>query len=61
MSEQSRQPLEETPEVAAAVEDDVAVPQFITGGGPDADTPEFLEPTAGSSAPEQAGDGPTAD
>ena len=43
MTEQ-QQPLEETPEVAAAVEDDVAVPQFITGGGPDADTPEFRAP-----------------
>ena len=38
------QPLEETPEVADAVEDDVAVDAFITGGGPDADTPEFREP-----------------
>ncbi|HEX8627491.1 MAG TPA: hypothetical protein VF755_04900 [Catenuloplanes sp.] len=39
-----RQPLEETPEVAAAVRDDSTVPQLATGGGPDEDTPEFLEP-----------------
>jgi hypothetical protein len=44
MTEQNRQPLEETQEVADAVEDDVAVDAFITGGGPDADTPEFLQP-----------------
>jgi hypothetical protein len=46
MSEPELQPLEETPEVAAAVEDDVTVPQFVTGGGPDADTPEFREPAS---------------
>jgi hypothetical protein len=40
------QPLEETPEVADAVEDDVAVSAFITGGGPDEDTPQFLPPGA---------------
>jgi hypothetical protein len=51
MSEQDLQPLEETPEVAAAVEDDVTVPQFITGGGPDADTPEFREPVGVDEAP----------
>lgn len=39
-----RQPLEETQEVADAVEDDVTVGAFITGGGPDEDTPEFREP-----------------
>ncbi|MFG1602696.1 hypothetical protein [Actinoplanes sp. NPDC049265] len=38
------QPLEERPEVADAIEDDVAVDAFITGGGPDADTPEFVAP-----------------
>src|SRR3954463_8662986 len=38
------QPLEETPEVADAVEDDVAVSAFVTGGGPDSDNPEFLQP-----------------
>ncbi|AGZ45794.1 hypothetical protein [Actinoplanes friuliensis] len=44
MTDQNRQPLEESPEVADAVEDDVAVDAFITGGGPDADNPEFLQP-----------------
>lgn len=44
MTDENRQPLEETEEVASAVEDDVAVSAFITGGGPDADTPQFLEP-----------------
>lgn len=42
--EQNVRPLEETPEVAAAVADDVAVDAFITGGGTDSDTPPFLEP-----------------
>jgi len=37
-------PLEENPEVADAIEDDVAVDAFITGGGTDRDTPEFLAP-----------------
>jgi hypothetical protein len=40
------QPLEETPEVADAIEDDVTVDAFITGGGRDADTPEFRPPGA---------------
>jgi len=44
MIDEYRQPLEETEEVANAVADDVAVPAFITGGGPDADTPEFVRP-----------------
>jgi hypothetical protein len=44
MTEQNREPLEESPEVADAVADDVAVDAFITGGGPDSDTPEFLQP-----------------
>ena len=44
--EQNLRPLEETPEVADAVADDVAVDAFITGGGTDSDTPEFLEPGA---------------
>ena len=39
-----QQPLEERPEIADAIEDDVAVDAFVTGGGPDADTPEFLAP-----------------
>jgi hypothetical protein len=37
-------PLEETNEVADAVEDDVAVDAFITGGGTDRDNPDFLQP-----------------
>jgi hypothetical protein len=45
MTEEIR-PLEETPEVADAVADDVAVQAFVTGGGPDADNPEFLQPGA---------------
>jgi hypothetical protein len=57
-----QQPLEERPEVADAVQDDVAVDAFITGGGPDADTPEFQAPgeepeSPGSQAP---GDEPEA-
>jgi hypothetical protein len=44
MTEQHREPLEETQEVADAVADDVAVDAFITGGGTDSDTPEFLQP-----------------
>ena len=44
MTEEYRPPLEESPEVADAIEDDVAVDAFKTGGGPDADNPEFLQP-----------------
>jgi hypothetical protein len=44
MTEQNRRPLEETQEVADAVEDDVAVDAFITGGGADSDNPAFLAP-----------------
>jgi hypothetical protein len=44
MTDEYRGPLEERSEVADAVADDVAVDAFITGGGPDADTPEFLAP-----------------
>jgi hypothetical protein len=44
MTEPYQQPLEETQEVADAVEDDVKVSAFMTGGGPDADSPEFREP-----------------
>jgi hypothetical protein len=44
MTEQNQPPLEESPEVADAVADDVAVGAFITGGGPDQDNPEFLPP-----------------
>jgi hypothetical protein len=39
MTDQHRRPLEETQEVADAIEDDVAVSAFMTGGGPDADNP----------------------
>jgi len=44
MTEPNVQPLEETPEVADAIEDDVAVDAFITGGGPDPDNPQFQQP-----------------
>lgn len=44
MTEQDRPPLEETQEVADAIEDDVAVDAFVTGGGPDSENPQFLEP-----------------
>jgi hypothetical protein len=44
MTDENRQPLEETPEVANAVADDVAVSAFATGGGPDSDNPEFRQP-----------------
>jgi hypothetical protein len=44
MTDEYRRPLEESEEVADAVADDVAVDAFITGGGSDADTPEFLQP-----------------
>ncbi|MFJ6165667.1 hypothetical protein ACIQH6_11160 [Micromonospora orduensis] len=39
-----RPPLEESPEMAAAVDDDSTVPQLSGGGGPDRDTPAFAEP-----------------
>ncbi|MFF5055759.1 hypothetical protein ACFY1S_21510 [Micromonospora sp. NPDC000663] len=39
-----RRPLEESPEMAAAVDDDSTVPQLSGGGGPDRDTPSFAEP-----------------
>jgi hypothetical protein len=44
MTDENRPPLEESQEVADAVEDDVAVDAFITGGGPDRDNPDFLQP-----------------
>jgi hypothetical protein len=44
MTEQNRPPLEESREVADAIEDDVAVDAFVTGGGPDSENPQFLEP-----------------
>jgi hypothetical protein len=41
-------PLEETPEVESAVEDETTVPQLVTDGGGDADTPTFTSPDEGS-------------
>jgi hypothetical protein len=38
------QPLEERAEVLDAIDDDVAVDAFMTGGGPDAQTPTFRPP-----------------
>lgn len=49
-----RQPLEETPEVAAAVDDDTTVPQLMTGGGPDEQTPDFQEPAPADPEPAPA-------
>ena len=57
-TEQHRAPLEETPEVAAAVADDTTVPQLITGGGPDADTPEFRAPTEPGADPDRPDEAP---
>ncbi|AVT31554.1 hypothetical protein C6361_21065 [Plantactinospora sp. BC1] len=37
-------PLEESPEVAAAIEDDAAVPQLAADGGPGAENPDFVDP-----------------
>ncbi|MEV4760675.1 hypothetical protein AB0J86_37010 [Micromonospora sp. NPDC049559] len=37
-------PLEEYPDVADAIDDDITAPPLRTGGGPDADTPAFREP-----------------
>jgi RNA polymerase sigma-70 factor (ECF subfamily) len=52
-----REPLEETPEAAAAVEDETTVSELASAGGPSPDEqdPEFREP-----ADEAAGPGPTA-
>jgi hypothetical protein len=47
VSEREFEPLEESPEVAAAVEDDTTVPQLIDQGPPDEDTPEFRPPVTG--------------
>ncbi|SCE93904.1 hypothetical protein [Micromonospora chokoriensis] len=45
MTDRDRQPpLEESPEVASAVDDDSTVTQLRTGGGPDRDNPAFAEP-----------------
>ncbi|MEV4663752.1 hypothetical protein AB0J85_17600 [Micromonospora echinofusca] len=37
-------PLEESPEMAAAAEDDTGIAQLMTGGGADRDTPSFTGP-----------------
>jgi hypothetical protein len=41
-----REPLEETPEAAAAVDDETTVSELATGGGPspDHEDPQFREP-----------------
>ncbi|MEV0153288.1 hypothetical protein AB0H57_06030 [Micromonospora sp. NPDC050686] len=45
MTDRDRErPLEESPEVAAAVDDETTVPQLVTGGGTDPDNPSFAEP-----------------
>jgi hypothetical protein len=36
-------PLEESPEMAAAADDETTVPQLVTDGGADPDTPAFRE------------------
>src|SRR4051794_22635299 len=46
MSDELRPPLEESEEVADAIQDDVAVDAFLTDGGADPDNPQFLEPGA---------------
>ncbi|MFG1676839.1 hypothetical protein [Micromonospora sp. NPDC049282] len=51
-------PLEETPEVAAAVDDDSTVPQLHTGGA-DPDNPTFTDPdgaVADTGSPDILGD-----
>ncbi|WP_434741455.1 hypothetical protein [Micromonospora sp. SH-82] len=42
--DQNRRPLEETPEAAAAVDDESTVPQLRTGGGADRNDPGFTGP-----------------
>ncbi|MGC5020511.1 hypothetical protein [Micromonospora sp. DT47] len=52
-------PLEESPEAAAAVDDETTVPQLMTGGGADRDTPSFAEPdgaVADTGTPDILGD-----
>jgi hypothetical protein len=46
MSDELRPPLEESEEVADAIEDDVAVDAFIIDGREDRGYPEFLRPGA---------------
>lgn len=47
MTEQDWQPLEESPEVAAAVQDDTTVPELASDDVAD-EGPLFLEPTDGT-------------
>ena len=44
MPEQDWQPLEESPAVAAAVEDDTTVPELAVEDAADDDGPLFVEP-----------------
>ena len=45
MSEQEWQPLEESPEVAAAVRDDTTVPELVSDDDDADEGPLFLEPS----------------
>ncbi|WP_416902655.1 hypothetical protein [Micromonospora echinospora] len=52
-------PLEESPEMAAAADDETTVPQLVTGGGPDDENPDFVapgDPAERSGADELIGD-----
>ncbi|MCL7456728.1 hypothetical protein [Micromonospora echinofusca] len=49
-------PLEESPEMAAAAEDDTGIAQLMTGGGADRDTPSFTGPGDGAGGDELIGD-----
>lgn len=56
--DRNERPLEETPEVAAAVDDDSTVPQ-LRSGGTDPDNPVFTEPdgaVADTGSPDLLGD-----
>jgi hypothetical protein len=44
MSDEWRPPLEESEEVADAIQDDVAVDAFVAGGDEGRGKPEFLQP-----------------
>ncbi|MEV4465355.1 hypothetical protein AB0J51_17250 [Micromonospora echinofusca] len=49
-------PLEESPEMAAAAEDDTGIAQLMTGGGADRDTPSFTGPGDEAGGDELIGD-----
>lgn len=54
MTERDRddiRPVEESPEVASAIDDDITVPRLASESGPDQDTPAFLEPGAEPAGP----------